>query len=177
MPSGLTSMSSGSSRACRIADVSGVKALVPSPWYDCVQSIGDPASDPFSPGWLDCGASGSGVPETAGTGVRVPVGAGAGLAEEEEEGGGLTWEMVVFGGGGVEEVDCRGAEEEEDACGYAFALEALTRVRAGSCAQFWGAVDVCSWRETARSGVNVREAIVGRGSMSLLCWCGKRDSN
>lgn len=71
MPSGLTSMSSASRRCCRIADTSGVNADVPSPWNDCVQSIGLPFPFPLS---CCCGvvdaASGSGVPDTAGTGVR-----------------------------------------------------------------------------------------------------------
>lgn len=157
MPSGLTSMSSGSSGACRMAAASGAKADVPSPWYDCVQSIGAPLVlvRSLSPrlgermegaGWE--GASGRGVPETAGTGFR-------GMVVGFDGVGGC--EGVVLG---AVVVEAAAALVAVDGCAYCFALEALTRVRQGNWDQHWGLGDWHKRRDVVRRGVSVREAIV-----------------
>lgn len=140
MPSGFTSMSKGSRRACSTVDVSGEKAEVPRPWYELCQSIGfasplslllplplpfplplpaiaaiAAAAAPAASGLpVAGGASGRGSPDTAGMGLRVATFAIGVLAYERGGTGGGALEVEAGGAedGGVED----GGVEDED-CG------------------------------------------------------------
>lgn len=109
MPSGFTSMSPGSRRACKVAAASAEKADVPSPWNEFVQSIGVPSPCPLLvSAWLGVrsaavgGASGRGSPDTAGMGWRA-----TGRAAEREG----------MAGGGLEAVEDWGGEAGVEDCG------------------------------------------------------------